>query len=153
MVRSLLLVLCLCLAPLVLHAQREKLPPEDLAWVEEHFPEAKKTSTGIRYVVLEEGSGEFAKPGNQVSVLYVGRLIDGQTFDQKQDPKDPFTFRLGRNQVIRGWDQILQLMRPGDRWMVIIPPELAYGSRGQAPRIPRNSTLVFMMQLLEAKAD
>lgn len=153
MLRRCCLVLCLGFLPLTLSAQREKLPPEDLEWVEKNFPDAKKTHTGIRYLVLEEGSGKPPKPGQMVSVLYVGRLINGQTFDQKQDPNDPFVFRLGRNQVIQGWDQILQLMRPGDKWLVIIPPELAYGSMGRRPAIPRNATLVFMMQLLGAKAD
>ena len=152
MLRRLLLAASLGLLPLVLHAQREKLPPEDLAWVEETFPNAKKTNTGIRYDVLASGSGEKARPGEMVSVLYVGRLLNGETFDQVNDREKPFRFRLGRGHVIQGWDQILQLMRPGDKWVVIIPSELAYGSRGSA-RIPRDATLVFMMELLEAKAD
>jgi FKBP-type peptidyl-prolyl cis-trans isomerase len=102
--------------------------------------------------VLASGSGEKAKPGDMVSVLYVGRLLNGETFDQANDREKPFRFRLGRNHVIQGWDQILQLMRPGDKWVVIIPSELAYGSRG-SPRIPRDATLVFMIELLEAKAE
>jgi hypothetical protein len=150
--RRLLLAASLCLLPLMLHAQREKLPPEDLAWVEETFPKAKKTNTGIRYDVLAAGSGEKAKPGDMVSVLYVGRLLNGETFDQTSDREKPFRFRLGRGHVIQGWDQILQLMRPGDKWVVIIPSELAYGSRGTA-RIPRDSTLVFMIELLDVKTE
>jgi FKBP-type peptidyl-prolyl cis-trans isomerase len=152
MLRCLLLIGLFCLNPLLSHAQREKLPPEALEWVEAHFPEAKKTNTGIRYVVQESGTGETAKPGDLVSVLYVGRFLDGRTFDQQQDREKPFTFRLGRNLVIQGWDQVLQLMRPGDKWVVIVPPELAYGSRGQPPRIPRNATLVFMIELVAAKS-
>lgn len=152
MFRRLSLALFLCLTPLALQAQREKLPPEDLEWLEKTFPDAKKTNTGIRYVVQESGTGEKAKPGDMVSVVYVGRLTNGETFDQQQDKEKPFTFRLGRNQVIQGWDQILQWMRPGDKWIVIIPPELAYGSRG-SPRIPRNATLVFIIQLLAVKTD
>jgi|GEM_PF-262693 len=138
-------------APLPLHAQREKLPPEDLEWVEQNFPNAEISNTGIRYVVLEKGEGPFAKRGQTVSVLYIGRFINGDSFDQALDPKKPFKFRLGRGQVIQGWDQIIQLMRPGDKWLVIIPPELAYGTRGQSPRIPPNTTLVFTMQLLSAE--
>lgn len=148
--RSLFLVLT-CLLPLGLYAQREKLPPDDLEWVEKNFPNAKRTSTGLRYVVVESGSGETAKRGQMISMLYVGRLIDGTIFDQRGDPEKPLTFRLGRHQVIAGWDQIIPLMRPGDKWLVIIPPELAYGSRGQPPRIPRHATLVFMMELLVAR--
>lgn len=149
MLRLLLLAAGLALLPLALQAQREKLPPEDLAWVEQNFPNAKKSNTGIRYDILASGSGEKAKPGDMVSVLYVGRLLNGQTFDQVNDREKPFRFRLGRGHVIQGWDQILQLMRPGDKWVVIIPAELAYGSRGTG-RIPRDATLVFMMELLAA---
>lgn len=152
MLRRFSLVLLLCLSPFVAHAQREKLPEKDLEWVEKTYPNAKKTNTGIRYVVEKTGAGETAKPGNIVAVYYIGRLTNGETFDQVQEPEKPFTFRLGRNQVIQGWDQILKLMRPGDKWTVIIPPELAYGSRG-SPHIPRDSTLVFVMELLSVKTD
>jgi len=137
-------------APLSLQAQREKLPPEDLEWVEQNFPNAETSNTGIRYVVLERGEGPLAKRGQMVSMLYIGRFINGDSFDQALDLKKPFKFRLGRGQVIQGWDQIIQLMRPGDKWLVIIPPELAYGTRGQSPKIPPNTTLVFTMQLLAA---
>jgi FKBP-type peptidyl-prolyl cis-trans isomerase len=149
MLRLLLLAAGLALLPLALQAQREKLPPEDLAWVEQNFPNAKKSNTGIRYDIIESGAGERAKPGDMVSVLYVGRFINGETFDQVNDREKPFRFRLGRGLVIQGWDQILQLMRPGDKWVVIIPAELGYGSRGTG-RIPRDSTLVFMLELLAA---
>ncbi len=152
MLRRLSLVLLLCFCPLLAHAQREKLPEKDLEWLEKTYPDAKKTNTGIRYVIEQSGSGEKAKPGNMVSVIYTGRLTNGETFDQAKDKNDPFVFRLGRNQVIQGWDQILQLMRPGDRWVVIIPPEYGYGSRGTT-RIPRDSTLVFFMELLAVKTD
>lgn len=147
-----LLLVTLFATPALL-AQREKLPPEDLEFVEKNWPTAKKTSTGIRYVVLEEGLGESPKPGNTVSVYYVGRLLDGKTFDQRAEPQPPFEFRLGRDMVIQGWDQILQKMKKGDKWLVIIPPELAYGSRGSAPSIPRNATLVFVISLLSFKAQ
>lgn len=149
----LLFLTTLLLAPAALQAQREKLPPEDLAWVEKNFPNAKKSNTGIRYVEVQHGTGEPARRGDQVSVLYVGRLIGGETFDQNNDRDHPFKFRVGRNQVIQGWDQILQLMRAGDRWVVIIPPELAYGTRGSPPQIPRDATLVFMIELLAIDRD
>jgi FKBP-type peptidyl-prolyl cis-trans isomerase len=148
MSRRLAFLFCLMLIPCALHAQREKLPPDDLAWVEKNFPDAQKSNTGIRYLVIEKGHGETAKRGDMVSLVYVGRLIDGETFDQQIDPAKPFTFRLGRGKVIQGWDQIIRLMSPGDKWLVIIPPELAYGTRGQTPKIPPNATLVFTMQLV-----
>ena len=136
-----------------LHAQREKLPPEDLEYVEKTWPDAKKTMTGIRYIILKEGEGETPKPGDKVNVLYTGRLLDGKVFDQALDPKQPFTFRVRRDAVIEGWDQILQLMKRGEKRLVIIPPELAYGTRGQPPKIGRNQTLVFEMELLSFGKD
>ncbi len=135
------------------HAQREKLPPEDLEFVEKTWPEAKKTNTGIRYIVMREGEGDSPKPGDKVSVLYVGRLLDGKVFDQNQDKENPFTFRVRRDMVIEGWDQTLQLMKRGEKRLVIIPPELAYGTRGQPPKIPRRATLVFEIELLDFKKD
>jgi len=149
-----LLVLALVLlAPLALCAQREKLPPEDLAFVEKTWPGAKKTNTGIRYIILQEGSGEIPKAGDKVAVLYVGRLLNGTVFDQATEKDKAFTFRVAREQVIQGWDQVLQLMKVGEKRLVVIPPELAYGTRGQPPKIGRNASLVFEMELLEIKRD
>jgi FKBP-type peptidyl-prolyl cis-trans isomerase len=145
-------VLALAVSP-ALHAQREKLPPEDREFVEKNWPEAKKTQTGIRYIVMTEGQGETPKPGDRVSVLYVGRLLQGKVFDQTEDREHPFVFRIRRDMVIDGWDQVLQLMKKGEKRLVIIPPELAYGTRGQPPKIPRNSTLVFEIELLEFKKE
>jgi FKBP-type peptidyl-prolyl cis-trans isomerase len=142
------LVLAAAMLSPVLHAQREKLPPEDLAYVEKTWPEAKKTMTGIRYVVVKAGEGDMPKPGDKVNVLYIGRLLDGKIFDQATDPAQPFSFRVRREAVIEGWDQILQQMKRGEKRIVIIPPELAYGTRGQPPKIGRNATLVFEMELL-----
>lgn len=146
--------LFLCLLPTsALYAQREKLPPDDLIYVEKTWPDAKKTNSGIRYIIQREGDGPMPKSGNNVSVHYVGRLLDGTIFDQNHDPASPFSFRVGREQVIQGWDQILPLMKRGEKRLVIIPPELAYGSRGQPPKIPRNASLVFEIELLEIKKD
>lgn len=135
-------------APLV-RAQREKLPPEDLEFVEKNWPEAKKTVTGLRYIVLREGEGEPARPGDKVDVMYVGRLLNGKVFDQTKDREHPFSVRVKRGEVIEGWDQVLQLMKKGEKRLVIIPGELAYGTRGQPPSIPRMATLVFEMEILD----
>jgi FKBP-type peptidyl-prolyl cis-trans isomerase len=145
-------LLALVAAP-SLQAQREKIPVEDLEFVEKTWPEAKKTMTGIRYVVMREGEGPSPKPGDKVNVLYVGRLLNGKVFDQNQDPNQPFTFRVRRDMVIEGWDQILQLMKKGEKRLVIIPPELGYGTRGQPPKIGRNATLVFEIELLSFGKD
>lgn len=129
-------------------AQREKLPPDDLEQVEKTWPDAKKTTTGIRYVILKEGQGELVRPGDKVSVLYVGKLLNGKVFDKAEHADKPFSFRVRREEVIEGWDQIVQFMKPGEKRLVIVPPELAYGTRGQPPLIPRNSTLVFEMEII-----
>jgi len=149
----LLLAASLALSIPPLHAQREKLPPEDLEFVEKSWPEAKKTNTGIRYIILREGAGETPKPGDKAQVLYIGRLLQGKIFDQNENKDQPFSFRVRRDQVIEGWDQIIQLMKKGEKRLVIIPPELAYGTRGQPPKIPRGATLVFEMELLDFRKD
>jgi FKBP-type peptidyl-prolyl cis-trans isomerase len=153
-VRSILFLSALVLVtPGGLRGQREKLPPEDQEFVEKNWPEAKKTQTGLRYIIMTEGQGDTPKPGDRVSVLYVGRLLQGKIFDQTEDREHPFVFRVRRDMVIEGWDQILQMMKKGEKRLVIIPPELAYGTRGQPPKIPRNSTLVFEIELLDFKKD
>ncbi len=147
------LAFVLALAAPALHAQREKLPPADLEFVEKTWPEAKKTVTGIRYLILREGEGPMPKPGDKVNVLYVGKLLNGTVFDQATEPDKPFTFRVQREMVIEGWDQVLQLMKRGEKRLVIIPPELGYGTRGQPPKIGRSATLVFEIELLSFGKD
>jgi FKBP-type peptidyl-prolyl cis-trans isomerase len=89
-----------------------------------------------------------------VSVLYAGSLLQGgKKFDQDLDRAHPFTFRLARGLVIVGWDQVIQLMKPGEKRLVIIPSELAYGTHGQPPTIPRDATLIFEIELLSVKHD
>lgn len=145
---------CLVLAAAPgLQAQREKLPPADLEFVEKTWPAAKKTTTGIRYVILKEGQGDSPKPGDKVNVLYVGKLLDGTVFDQATEADKPFTFRVRREMVIEGWEQVLQLMKRGERRLAIIPPEMAYGTRGQPPKIGRNATLIFEIELLSFSKD
>ncbi len=152
----LLLALTLpALAVLTAHAQRERLPPEDLGIVEQRWPDAKKTSTGLRYVVLKEGDRPAGtpKPGDRVKVLYKGMLLDGTVFDETKDPEHAFTPRVGREQLIEAWEQALQRMHKGEKWVLIVPYELGYGTRGQPPKIPRRATLVFEMELLDFGAS
>lgn len=145
-----LFVLLACLAPL-LHAQRERLTPDEIDYVDKKWPGTKKTSTGIRYLILKHGDGEIPRPGDKVGVLYVGTLLHGEKFDEQLDPAHPLTFRLDRGEVIAGWDQILEVMKLHEKRLVIIPSDLAYGSRGRAPSIPRDATLVFEMELVSVQ--
>jgi FKBP-type peptidyl-prolyl cis-trans isomerase len=146
-----LFVFLTCLSPW-LHAQRERLSPDEIAFVEKTYPGAKKTSTGIRYIIRKAGDGETPKPGDKVAVLYTGWLLKGDKFDECLDPSHPLTFRVDRGDVITGWDQVLQAMKLHEKRLVIIPSELAYGSRGRAPAIPRDATLVFEMELIAVQS-
>lgn len=150
--RFLFLIAVLGLFPAWVHAQREKLPWEDLEIVEKRYPNAKRTSTGLRTVLVKEGKGDHPVPGDLVDVSYEGRLLNGTLFD-RADPSKPFSFRIGRGNVIDGWEEGLQLMRPGERRIFIIPFELGYGTRGDPPKIPQRATLVFDVELLGVHHD
>lgn len=97
---------------------------------------------------LEEGTGPAAKPGDQVTVQYVGvNYRTGSEFDASWDRGEPFTFTLGKHEVISGWDMGIKGMKAGGRRELIIPPNHAYGSTGSPPTIPPNETLVFVVDL------
>lgn len=148
---SCLLFVLLGLVTVPLHAQREKLPMEDLEVVEKKWPDTKRTYTGLRYIVLKPGEqgGPMPQKGMEVAVLYKGMLLNGTVFDQTPDAEHPLKIRLGRGGLIDGWEEALQKMRKGEKWLLIVPPELAYGARGKPPTIKRNATLVFEMELLD----
>ena len=138
------------LSPLPLRAQREKLPWDDRVAVEKEWPKAIKTSTGLRYVILKEGTGtEHPKPGDSVSVVYQGRLLNGTVFGESLDPAKPFQVRIGRDGLIAAWEETLKNMKRGEKRLIIVPYELGYGTRGDPPRIPRRTTLVFEIELLD----
>ncbi len=105
------------------------------------------TASGLGIVEMEEGDGERASPGQQVTVHYTGWLTDGRKFDSSRDRQEPFTFNLGARQVIAGWDEGVAGMKVGGRRRLVIPPDLGYGSRGVGP-IPPGSTLLFNVELL-----
>jgi peptidylprolyl isomerase len=98
---------------------------------------------------LIKGTGPAAKPGDPVTVNYIGvNYADGKPFDNSYDRGQPFPFQLGGGQVISGWDNGLVGMKVGGRRMLIIPPSQGYGARGQPPVIKPNETLVFVVDLL-----
>ncbi|MDF5737869.1 MULTISPECIES: FKBP-type peptidyl-prolyl cis-trans isomerase [unclassified Nostoc] len=109
------------------------------------------TSSGLKYVELKEGTGATPQSGQTVEVHYVGTLEDGTKFDSSRDRGQPFSFKIGVGQVIKGWDEGLSTMKVGGRRQLIIPPELGYGSRGAGGVIPPNATLNFDVELLGVK--
>ncbi len=103
----------------------------------------------IRNIV--KGTGRKAKDGRKLTVNYVGALYgDGRVFDSSWRDGEPFTFTIGRGEIIKGWERGLVGMRVGGRRELIIPAALAYGRKGSPPSIPPNSTLIFIVDLLAA---
>ena len=145
----------LALGTVPLHAQRERLSPEDLEIVEKRWPQAKRTFTTLRYIILKEGDkkGPTPEAGMMVSTLYKGMLLDDSVFDSMLDPKNPLKVRVGRGNLIPGWDEALKKMHRGEKWLLIVPSELGYGVKGKPPTIPKNATLVFEVELLDFSQD
>jgi FKBP-type peptidyl-prolyl cis-trans isomerase len=107
------------------------------------------TDSGLRIEDVTEGSGTAATQGQRVSVHYTGWLENGTKFDSSKDRDEPFEFKLGAGQVIRGWDEGVAGMKPGGKRKLTLPPHLAYGDRGAGGVIPPRATLVFEVELLE----
>lgn len=106
------------------------------------------TSSGLQYLDQVVGTGDTAKAGQTVSVHYTGWLTNGKKFDSSVDRGQPFSFRLGVGQVIKGWDEGVQGMKIGGKRKLTIPSNLGYGARGAGGLIPPHATLVFDVELL-----
>jgi FKBP-type peptidyl-prolyl cis-trans isomerase FklB len=112
-------------------------------------PDVKTTGSGLQYKVLKEGNGSPPKETDSVVVNYRGTLLDGTEFDSSYKRGQPATFPV--NQVIKGWTEALQLMKPGSKYELVIPANLAYGERGAGGDIGPNATLKFEVELLSVK--
>jgi peptidylprolyl isomerase len=105
------------------------------------------TPSGLQYEDLEVGKGPEVKVGDQPQVHYTGTFTDQKKFDSSRDRQQPFVFKLGDGQVIKGMDEGVVGMKVGGKRKLTIPPNLAYGEKGVGP-IPANSTLIFEIELL-----
>jgi FKBP-type peptidyl-prolyl cis-trans isomerase FklB len=104
------------------------------------------TASGLQYKVLAEGKGNSPKANDTVTVHYRGTLIDGTEFDSSYKRNQPATFNVSG--VVKGWTEALQMMKPGDKWQLFIPSDLAYGPRGKGTQIAPNAALIFEVELL-----
>ncbi len=115
----------------------------------------EKTASGLYYTIVKKGTGENAKAGQMVSMNYTGKGLDGTVFDSNMDEKfghkSVFTFPLGAGQVIKGWDEGVQLLNKGAKAIFYIPSSMAYGEQGP-PNIGANANLIFDVEVLDIKA-
>ena len=107
-------------------------------------------SSGVRVEEITIGSGPSVVAGDRLTVHYVGTLIDSKVFDSSLDRNAPISFTIGRNEVIRGWEEGLIGMRVGGKRRLTIAPDFAYGSERVGP-VPPNATLIFEVELLDIK--
>ena len=124
---------------------------EAVRLIDEQWPDAVTTPSGLKYVVDKEGTGEATpQAGQSVTVHYTGKLMDGKKFDSSYDRGKPIDFTVGKGQVIKGWDEALLGMKKGEKRVLIIPSSLGYGPSGRGP-IPPNATMVFDVELIDFK--
>ena len=109
------------------------------------------SASGLEYDDLVEGTGVSPQSGQTAVVHYTGTLTNGKKFDSSVDRGQPFSFTIGRGQVIAGWDEGVATMKVGGKRKLTIPPNLGYGARGAGGVIPPNATLVFEAELLEVR--
>lgn len=117
--------------------------------IEKQWPDAITTSSGLQYVIIEEGKGEETpSKGATVTAHYTGKLLDGSKFDSSYDRGQPIQFPVGAGRVIKGWDEAFLSMKKGEKRVLIIPSHLGYGPSGRGP-IPPNATMIFDVELVD----
>jgi FKBP-type peptidyl-prolyl cis-trans isomerase len=146
------LLLCALFAAVTGFGQTQKEKDDKI--LTEYFAKNKikatKTPSGLYYVITKKGTGANAKPGQTVSMKYLGTFLDGRRFDGNMDENyeakgSPYNFILGQGQVIQGWDEGVQYFSAGSRGVMYLPSALGYGPSGMGP-IPPNTVLVFKVE-------
>lgn len=120
-------------------------------YLEDNNINARRSSSGLRYVIHEEGLGSIPQMGNTVIVHYVGTLLDGTKFDSSYDNGEPFKYTQGYNQVIRGWEEGITYIGEMGKITLYVPSVLAYGARTVGEFIKPNSNLIFEIELLSVQ--
>lgn len=135
-------------------AEFDKMASENLAKSNQFLAENKvkkgiiSLPSGLQYRVIEDGTGKRVLPTSEVTVHYRGSLANGLEFDSSFARGEPVKFKV--NEVIKGWQESLSRMKVGDHWQIFVPPDMAYGERGQPPRIGPNQALMFDIKVLES---
>jgi FKBP-type peptidyl-prolyl cis-trans isomerase FklB len=136
--------------------EKRKVDLEKNKQASDAFLASKKTEAGViplpsglMYKVIKDGTGDSPKASDSVTVEYKGMLIDGTEFDSSAKTGKPATFRVSG--VIKGWTEALELMKPGAKWVLYIPADLAYGDRGSPPKIGPAAALVFDVELISVQ--
>jgi peptidylprolyl isomerase len=126
---------------------RAKARADTLQMIGKKWPQAKKTESGLMYVVVKSGSGPKPEDGDTVTVHYTAKFLDGKVFDSSRSKGAPVSFKIGK--VIQGWNEALLAMSKGEQRTLIIPPELGYGERGYPGVVPPDSFLVVDVELID----
>jgi FKBP-type peptidyl-prolyl cis-trans isomerase len=134
-------------------AEKQRLEEEEPKKINNYIADNEikmsPSSSGLYFILLTEGTGPLAKPGDKVKVNYTLYSLDGQEIESSYTNDQPFEFQVGSNQVIKGWEEAIQKMKKGGKAKLIVPSNLAYGARQMNDYIKPYSTLVFELELLE----
>ena len=145
MTQRLLLLLLILMTAILAFGQSKNSAPTKVTG------KAHTTSSGLEYWDITPGAGATATSGKHVKVHYTGWLTNGKKFDSSVDRNEPFEFKLGNGDVIKGWDEGVEGMKVGGKRQLRVPPQLGYGSQGAGGVIPPNATLIFDVELLDVR--